>query len=461
MESNKPQFDKEERKGVIYAFENFSFKKVFRYNLLILVVFLFIIGIVSVFVLSDEAYKLVGGNRYNELVRDSGKNIKFSVFEKIKYLFSDEETKEKMIAEKLGGKGIDKEGDFDNEKDVLEGKSGVGGQDDSYNGGDRGYLAGGGEMPYRPRGSMNASLNSPNTYLYGGASNTSASISSSESGVSSVSRFKGVGSGVAKIKNMDTKYSFSKPVGKNSNSALDMLKSTYKTTLYAARDASNDTARHWTAKAFDGAANIKSTIQYDEKLRSKLDKINPNSIPSYLKDEGMESKYNSLKPSDVPNPIAKKDDKASETSKEEVKKMIEDIASGVIPKAASGSGSDESNSDSFSTLSHPSRVNEFINSNGLAELYSHRDEYGNYTVYKGSKDGYIYLKVTNDRSGPNGTGLPDNSFQVYDPSTNQIAYCVVPGQGILMPGEGACAGTDMIWQWDKGYEHFANLYSKR
>jgi hypothetical protein len=456
MESDKPQVDKEERKGLIYALENFSFKKVFKYNLLILVVFLFIIGILSVFVLSDEAYKLVGGNRYNELVRDSGKNIKFSVFEKIKYLFSDEETKEKMIAEKLGENVSNREEDgFNGENKGLDGGSAK--TESAYNKDGR-YMVGGGNIPYKPKESISANLGNPSGYFSGGVSNTSLSMNLS---ASSISSFKGVGSGTVKIKNMDSKYSFSKPVEKNSNSALDMLKNTYKTTLYAARDASNDTARHWTAKAFEGAANIKATIQYDEKLRSKIDRINPNSIPYYLKDEGMDPKYNSLKPSDVPNPIAKKDDKASETSKEEVKKMIEDMASGVIPKATSGSGSGESNSDSISTLNRPSRIDEFINSNGLAELYSHSDDYGNYTVYKGSKDGYIYLKVTNDHSGPNGTGLPDNSFQVYDPSTNQIAYCVVPGQGMLMPGEGACAGPDMIWQWDKGYEHFANLYSKR
>jgi hypothetical protein len=333
MESNKPQGDKEEKKGLIYAFENFSFKKAFRYNLLILVIFLFIIGILSVFVLSDEAYRLVGGNRYNELVRDSGKNIKFSVFEKIKYLFSDEATKEKMIAEKLGGKGIDKEGDFDKEKDVLEGKSGVGGEDGIYNGGDRGYLAGGVGMPYKPKGSMNASLNSPNTYLSGGASNTSASISSSESGVSSVSRFKGVGSGVAKIKNIDAKYSFSKPVGKNSNSALDMLKSTYKTTLYAARDASNDTARHWTAKAFEGASDIKSSLEYNEKLKSKLDRINPNAIPAFLKDSSLDSEeMKSLKEASVPG--FSKDDEETEKLKDEMKNEMSDMVKNAMKDAA-------------------------------------------------------------------------------------------------------------------------------
>jgi hypothetical protein len=333
MKSNNSNQEKEEKKGLIYALENFSFKKAFKYNLWILVLFFFIIGILSVFVLSDEAYKLVGGNRYNELVRDSGKNIKFSVFEKIKYLFSDEETKEKMIAEKLGGKGIDKEGDFDKEKDVLEGKSGVGGQDDSYNGVDRGYLAGGGEMAYRPRSSMNASLNSPNTYLSGGASNTSASINSSESGVSSVSRFKGVGSGVAKIKNMDSKYSFSKPVGKNSNSALDMLKNTYKTTLYAARDASNDTARQWTAKAFDGAGDIKSSLEYNEKLKSKLDRINPNAIPAFLKDPSLDSEeMKSLKEASVPG--FSKDDEETEKLKDEMKNEMSDMIKNAMKDAA-------------------------------------------------------------------------------------------------------------------------------
>jgi len=448
MESNNSNQEKEEKKGLVYALENFSFKKAFKYNLWILVLFFFIIGILSVFVLSDEAYKLVGGKRYNELISDSGKKISFSLIEKIKYLFSDEDTKEKMIAEKLGTGSGDRDGEeFMDTNKVAglnrgEGNYSVKGKGSSSS-----------AYPYRPKGNISSSLNPLDTYLSGGGSNTSSS------GKSTISSFTTSKSGLTKIKSMETS-SFSKPSGKSSNSALDVLKDTYKTSLYAARDASNDTARVWSARAFDQAPNIKSMLQYDEKLRAKLDRINPNSIPDYLKDEGMDSKYNSLKPSDVPNPIAKKDDKASEISKEDVKKMIEDMASGVIPKAASGSGSGESNSDSLSTPNRPSLVDEFINDNGLAELYSHSDDYGNYTVYKGSKDGYIYLKVTNDHSGPNGTGLPDNSFQVYDPSTNQIAYCVVPGQGMLMPGDGACPSS-MSWQWDEGYEHFANLYSKR
>jgi hypothetical protein len=443
MENDKPQFDKEERKGVIYAFENFSFKKVFRYNLLILVIFLFIIGILSVFVLSDEAYKLVGGNRYNELVRDSGKNIKFSVFEKIKYLFSDEETKEKMIAEKLGENVSNREeGGFNSENKGLDGGSAK--TESGYNKDGR-YIAGGGNMPYKPKESISSNLGNPSGYFSGGASNTSLSMNLS---ASSVSSFKGVGSGAAKIKNIDTKYSFSKSGEKNSNSALDMLKNTYKTTLYAARDASNDTARQWTAKAFEGAANIKATIQYDEKVRAKLDKINPNSIPRYLKDEEMDSKYNSLKASNVPLPDIKKDEKSSdEISKEEMKKAVQDVVNGIIPNSMNAASKDDS--------SVPSPSDKFIKNLGLEELYSHSDDYGKYTVYK-DKNGYIYLKVTDDKSGPNGTGLPDNSFQIYDPSTNLISACVIPGKGTLKPGEGGCASPGMKWEWDEGYEKFAN-----
>jgi len=432
MESNKPQFDKEERKGVIYAFENFSFKKVFRYNLLILVVFLFIIGIVSVFVLSDEAYKLVGGNRYNELVRDSGKNIKFSVFEKIKYLFSDEETKEKMIAEKLGGKGIDKEGDFDNEKDVLEGKSGVGGQDDSYNGGDRGYLAGGGEMPYRPRGSMNASLNSPNTYLYGGASNTSASISSSESGVSSVSRFKGVGSGVAKIKNMDTKYSFSKSGEKNSNSALDMLKSTYKTTLYAARDASNDTARHWTAKAFDGASDIKSSLEYNEKLKSKLDRINPNAIPAFLKDPSLDSEeMKSLKEARVAG--FSKDDEETEKLKNEIKNEMSDMIKNAMKDAAKGALNPMFNFG-VNTQENNTDKNEPDNKGFSVESPSSPRSLGNSTSNV-TVDEYGYIRVNNG-----------DVIQIFDPNSGKILGCEMPSEGMCaLPGANEKCPADLYF----------------
>jgi len=421
MENNKPQGNKEEKKGLIYAFENFSFKRVFKYNLWILIVFFMVFGIFSVFVLSDEAYKLVGGNRYNELVKDSGKNIKFSVFEKIKYLFSDEVTKEKMIAEKLSGKDIDKEGDFDNEKGVLGGESGVGGEDVSYNGGDRGYLAGGEGMPYRPKGSMSASLNSPNTYLSGGASNTSASINSSETGVSSVSKFKGVGGGVVKIKNMYTKYSFSKPIAKNSNSALDMLKSTYKTSLYAARDASNDTARQWIAKAFDGADDIKSSLEYNEKLRSKLDRINPNAIPAFLKDLSLDSEeMRSLKEASVPS--FSKDDEETEKLKDEIKSEMSDMIKNAMKNAAESSLNPMFNFWA-NTQENNTDKNEPDNKRSRVESPSSTPSLGNSTLNVTVDEGG-YIRVDNG-----------DVIQIFDPNSGEIVGCEMPNEGICaLPG---------------------------
>jgi len=279
---------------------------------------------------------------------------------------------------------------------------------------------------------MNASLNSPNAYSSGGASNTSASINSSETGVSSVSRFKGVGSGVAKIKNMDTKYSFSKPVGKNSNSALDMLKSTYKTTLYAARDASNDTARQWTAKAFDLAGDIQTAIEYDEKLRSKIDRINPNAIPAFLKDPSLDSEeMKSLKEASVPG--FSKDDEETEKLKDEMNSEMSDMVKNAMKNAAKSSlnpmfnfwvNAQENNTDK----------NEPDNKGYSVESPSSTPSLGNSTSNV-TVDEYGYIRVDNG-----------GVIQIFDPNSGKILGCEMPSEGMCaLPGSNEKCPADLYF----------------
>ena len=427
--------DNKKEKNRFSAFENFSFRKVFRYNLLILIIFLLFAGISSFFLLSDQASKLIGGPKYSELTSNSSHG-KFSLIEKIKYFFSgskDEtmEAKNKSGLKDLEGPGLE---------DSSSGAGGSSSSANSENSGKGGKSNSKGGVSFHQGGqksvaqSLSADLSSPQSFASGSKSQTS------------LSQFQTGSKANIGINTGNQKVMVAKPNGKNSASAMELLKSAYKAALLGARDASNDTARSWTSKAFDSSPDVKNTLKYDEQMRTKLDKINPKSIPDFLKDETMDPKYNSLKTANVPDPIAKKDENASENSKDNIEKMMQDMASGVIPKAASQDGD---------SREPKSPADEYAETNGLAPLYSHSDDYGNYTVYK-DKNGYIYLRVTNDTSGPNGTGLPDNSFQVYDPTTNKIAFCSVPGQGMLMPGEGGCAPPDMTWQWDEGYEQFAN-----
>ncbi len=91
------------------------------------------------------------------------------------------------------------------------------------------------------------------------------------------------------------------------SSVLDAMKGSFKASLYGARLASKDAARGWTARAFDGSAEATTAIQYDEEMR-KLDKVNPDSIPGFLRDQDLSAEgAKSLTASNVAKPKFDKD----------------------------------------------------------------------------------------------------------------------------------------------------------
>ncbi|MCM2266450.1 MAG: hypothetical protein NDI60_01600 [Elusimicrobiales bacterium] len=66
---------------------------------------------------------------------------------------------------------------------------------------------------------------------------------------------------------------------------LDSLKGVFRASFYGARIASQDSAKGWIARSFDATPEYGTSLQYDEKMRAKLDKVNPNSIPKFLRDQ--------------------------------------------------------------------------------------------------------------------------------------------------------------------------------
>lgn len=66
---------------------------------------------------------------------------------------------------------------------------------------------------------------------------------------------------------------------------MDSLKGAFRATFYGARLSSQDSARSWVSRAFDATPEAGTAIEYDEKMRSKLDRVNPDSIPSFLRDQ--------------------------------------------------------------------------------------------------------------------------------------------------------------------------------
>ena len=70
-------------------------------------------------------------------------------------------------------------------------------------------------------------------------------------------------------------------------SVMDALKSTFKANLHGARLASQDATRVWIAKAFDANHDAGYSLEYNEKMKAKLDRLNPDSIPKFLREQNI------------------------------------------------------------------------------------------------------------------------------------------------------------------------------
>ncbi|NLH39450.1 MAG: hypothetical protein GX445_05240 [Elusimicrobia bacterium] len=436
---NEEEEKKDEKKAAVP--KDSLTKKVFKYNILLLLLFFVVAGVSSYFLLSREATKLAGG-RINNLESSFSKAGRFSLIKRIKYLLTNDESV--LDEKKVNRAAVDIAEDFygDEATDTSIGSS-------SKSGGSNSKSKNGGGKPFSPNDRLGASLASVNMSGSGGSSTSISKSGSSANSKYGVSKFNDNNKTEVEI-NEENRAKYNKLMSKKTASASESLKNSYVASLSGAKDVSNDTARAWTSKAFESVGGMNKNIKYNDNANTALDKIDPNSIPAYLKDQEIDPKYNSLKPSSVPEPGATKDDQATKDEKQNTEKMAQDMASGAIQSAAggeTGSGTDRNK---------PNQSDQYVENLGLSQLYSNKDDYGDYTVYK-DNNGFIFLKVANDKSGPNGTGLPDGAFQVFDPKTNQISFCSIPGQGILNPGQGSCAPADTTWQWDEGYEGFANF----
>ncbi len=117
-------------------------------------------------------------------------------------------------------------------------------------------------------------------------------------------------------------------------SVLDALKGTFKASLYGARVASQDAAKNWISRAFDAAPEAATAIEYDEKVRAKLDRVNPNSIPQFLRDQDLSADgARALADSKVSKPKLDKDatrDALDEDKDYQKKKMAQDFSNSMI-----------------------------------------------------------------------------------------------------------------------------------
>ncbi len=434
MEEEKKDKKEENRFTKI---ENFSFKRIFKYSkysILILVFFLFFIGIASLFFLSNEASKLAGGGINKEIVSYS-KSSRFNLIEKLKYsiskIFEKNQSSKSEYSENNENEG-ENTFDADKKSSSLTAK----GYGDKNSGGKYGSQLRTGYYNAGQRSlteALKAELSSLESYLSGSQSQTS------------LSKFGSEGKGNIKINSSSARSSSNKPSGESGKSALELLKSTYKTSLFAARDASNDTARAWTNKTFDLAAVPDKNIEYDEKLRASLDRINPNAIPAFLKDPSLNSEsMRSLKASDVPELSSDEEDKWKlEMNFDKLQKMMEEeddneknnqslnlnpLFNG-LTKNDEEKEESEQEIDQKSYSVNPSKPDTATSPEGKVVESPSTPPDLKESISNVTTDEYGFIRVTQD----------DGSVQIFDPNTGKILGCEIPSEGMcVLPGNGGC-----------------------
>lgn len=436
MDKNKKNDEKE--KKLIYALENFSFKKVFKYNFIIFISIFLLIGVASYFILSKQGSMLAGGSRYSQLSSSYSSGERFSLIKKIKIFFS--EDKDLGLAKNNTKSNEEEDIDMSDSSEVADNAS-----------------AGSSSTSSNKSGYNSTSNRYANTNGYSYASNSNVSnISRLSSELSSINSIGGSGGSSTSLQSFDSnskarvgvrsangqKVTAALPRGKSEGSAMELLKNTYKATLYAARDASNDTARSWTGKAFDLTPTVQDTIEYSEEMRAKLDKINPNSIPAFLRDPSLDvDSIRTLKDSAVPGLSSDEDSigkgledindakKDFENSNKNKKDFLNNLASINPMYNLSSDDSTEEEIDNESYRVNPTTPKTATSPEGkVITPASSEPEIGEETSVL-STDEYGYIRLTDD----------SGNVQIFDPDSGKIVGCEDPAAGMcLMPGADGC-----------------------
>jgi len=175
---------------------------------------------------------------------------------------------------------------------------------------------------------------------------------------------------------------------------MDALKGAFRATLYGARIASQDSAKSWVARAFDANEEPNTAIEYEEKMKAKLDVVNPNSIPKFLREQDISAaEAKTLTAAKVSKPegdLAGTKAALKEDEEYQKNKMGKDVTDGVLNGLFSGvanngsdDGEDYSAPDGLTSLNVPGESPD-----GMKNLYK-TDEYGN-TIVPG-ENGMSYI----------------------------------------------------------------------
>jgi hypothetical protein len=162
-----------------------------------------------------------------------------------------------------------------------------------------------------------------------------------------VTPFSGRAAAAPKLsKQTDTAAAGQAKAGKGG--VLDALKGTFRASYYGARLASKDAARGWIARTFDATPEADTAIEYDPAMRAELDRINPDSIPKFLREQDLSAaEAKTLATTEVSKPKMDKDGtyEALKNDKDyQQKKLADDFAGSMLNglfAGVSGTGSED------------------------------------------------------------------------------------------------------------------------
>jgi hypothetical protein len=103
--------------------------------------------------------------------------------------------------------------------------------------------------------------------------------------------------------------------------------------------ASQDSAKSWIAKSFDASPDYDTALQYDDDMRSKLDKVNPDAIPHFLREQDVSAaEAKTLQASDVGKPHIDKEAEEEIKKDSPASKATSSLASSMLNMLFAGMG---------------------------------------------------------------------------------------------------------------------------
>jgi len=245
-------------------------------------VFLFLLagGYYAITAMRQSAQQLVGGDSYNQFSANSAIYNSRSSIPKNESYFTEEE---QPLAGDNSGEAVSPAGDKLKVSDKLSGRnpdaSSAAAPEEmaAAEGGGRG---GAGFRAQPSQLSVSAKLQAR------GSNAGNAGGSSKTTGQAGPAAFQENG-GVAGVTAANNNAQAAAPRRGGGPGVLDSLKGAFRTSIYGARTASQDSAKGWIARSFDATPEARTTIKYADQMKADLDVVNPNSIPNFLRDQDL------------------------------------------------------------------------------------------------------------------------------------------------------------------------------